>query len=304
MASSEDPDADEVQLPSGYKPGDTPEGLAWPQRIWIVLPPNPSAAQNQTYRQVLKKAEELGIGLNPIKAVKRKGLTGLEFTLLTELDAASLYRGLHRHRVAVIALTGCKVLLDISEAPSNKGCVSLEDFVRYKCFYRLVSRPEILEGTFREMTAWLEGESCHGHRDPRCIPMQIFVEREKVDLDSQEGRDRFDELHRGAGARRDRVDGHARIWEVGPHHTKDLIQVAGRCLPIGFHWDVQLPRSEIIVNGWERWEIPRGYANVHPDATIRANRGTRTHGPKRRASNVGTRAKTPRSVRKSRGARK
>src|SRR5882724_1512230 len=149
-----------------------------------------------------------------------------------------------------------KVLLDISEIPNRRGCMSLERFIKYKCFYTLVSRPQEVENAFEEALAWMSDIHCEGPRDPRCLPSAIFETQRPHALDTRDERQEFINLHRVSRSSNDLIDARDRIWHVGPAHTRDLIQVGGRTLPIGFHWDVQASRDTVIATGWETWRLP------------------------------------------------
>ena len=103
----------------------------------------PSRAQIESFgrlRQSLSGKPDLPI--SEVRVQNTKGLDGKMYQLVPAKDVAGLYRRAHRARTAIIAFSGAKVLLDISERPSSKGCVTLERFTRYKCSYVLVSRPE------------------------------------------------------------------------------------------------------------------------------------------------------------------
>jgi hypothetical protein len=224
--------------------------------------------------------------------------------LLSPHEIAGIYRGAHRERTAVIAFGGARVLLDISELPSNQGCVPLERFVRHKCWYSLISRPEEVADVLLSALAWMKETGCEGPRDPRCLPMAIFATRQDFPLGTPEDRREFVRRHKSSARSSTLTDAVSRTWQVGPHHTRDVLQVAGTALPIGFHWDVQAGhKSSVIATGWERWELAGGgYTNVHPDAYIRAGNATKTH-PSATAGRSAKTAKTPRSSRKGKGQR-
>lgn len=264
--------------PAGYRPGDVPQGVEWPASLWLILPAKPTSSQNEciaeTRRQLTKWSE---IRISDVRLKNTRGYDGQIFPLVPAKDLFGLYRSAHRFRVAVITFGAARVLLDISEEPTNRGCVSLDKFLQYKCAHSLVTRPAEVEQALTTVRAWISAVNCEGPHDPRCLPRAIFQALHPYPLDNPKERQTFLDAHkvsRNSGL----MDAQSRTWTVGPYHTRDLIQVAGRTLPIGFHWDVKAVRDTIIVTGWDRWKLPgRGYTNIHPDALVRGGKATRTH---------------------------
>lgn len=293
--------ATEVTIPKGLGPGDVPGFLPWPRSLWIVLPGRPTSSQRESFARLREMIKELDLQVSEVKVQDTSGVEGRVFPLLAAKDVAGLYRRAHRARTAVIALCGAKVLLDISEMPSNKGCISLERFVRYKCFYSLITRMEEVDAALTQALDWMGGVHCEDSRDPRCLPTAIFETKNEYSLDTQDQRQSFVAAHRASKRSNALTDACSKTWEAGPNHTLDLLQVGGRTLPIGFHWDVQTARDTVVVTGWERWRVPgKGYTNVHPDAYVRGGNATRTHPSP--AEVEGRRSpKTPRAVRRSKG---
>lgn len=231
------------------------------------------------------------------------GFGGRTYALMRARDVGDLYTQAHRARIAVVAVCGAKVLLDISEEPSNTGCMSLERFVRYKCFYSLVTRPEEVDRTLRAALDWMDHSHCDGVRDPRCLPTAVFETYDEYKLDTLAEREKFLRSHRSSKKNSNLTDMRGRTWQVGAYHTSDLLQVAGVALPIGFHWDVQSQRNSVIATGWERWELRgRGYTNVHPDGYVRGGNATKTH-PLPQGTKTTTAPRTPRSARRVRRER-
>jgi len=295
----------EIPAPPGLRPGDVPSGIQWPQRLWVILPPTPSSAQATMHRAILARAESVGLNVTSVQLVASRGRGGLQFKLMQPQDVAGLYKSIHRFRTGILALSGAKILLDISESPTNQGCVSLETFVKYKCVYRLASRPEEVDVAFEDLINRMSVDDCDGYKDPRCLPTAIFVAKKDIDLRTYEGRADFMGLHRVAHSTGSLRDGLRRTWELGPSHTRDLIHVAGRCLPLGFHWDVQTQRDTVMVNGWERWEVPgQRYTNVHPDGFIRGGSATCTHSLRQVSKADKPRALTPKAIRQAKGHKK
>jgi hypothetical protein len=269
----------EVEIPQGLGPGDVPSGTTWPKSLWIILPAKPSEPQSASIKALREKLAALNdVSVSDVKVQNTRGYGGLEFPLIPSKDVAGLYRRSHRARTAVIAFGGARILLDISEQPSARGCISLEKFVQYKCSYSLISRPGEVDAALGKALAWLDNIYCEGPHDPRCLPMAIFEARGPYSLSTSRERQEFIRLHKESRRSSALTDSRGRTWEVGPNHTRDLLQVAGCTLPIGFHWDVQAARDSIVVNGWERWRLPgKGYTNIHPDALIRGGNATKTH---------------------------
>jgi hypothetical protein len=294
-----------LNVPGGLKPGDIPAGLTWPKSLWIVLPPSLTPSQQQSLSRLRDKARQrTDMHVAEIKIEKKKGIGGLGYPLVRSTDIAGLYQQAHRARTAVIALCGAKVLLDVSELPSSRGCMSLERFIQYKCFFALVSRPQEAEEALKGALVWMSGIHCQGPRDPRCIPSAIFETQRPYTLETPDEREEFVNLHKATRSSNDLIDTQNRTWHVGPPHTRDLIQVGGQTLPIGFHWDVQAKRTSVIATGWETWRLPgRGYTNVHPDAKIRDGNATKTHppSPKREKKGKSRNPRTPRNLRQGRG---
>jgi hypothetical protein len=290
----------EVRIPVGLGPGDVPDRFPWPRSLWLILPASPTKSQSDsinTLRVKIKALEDLSI--SEVKVRNTRGVGGLEFPLIPAKDVAGLYRRAHRARTAVIAFGAARVLLDISELPSTKGCVPLERFIRYKCSYSLVTRPGEVNGTLARALAWMNDIHCEGPHDPRCFPTAIFETREQYPLNTHEERRAFVKLHRESRRSSALTDARGRTWQIGPEHTLDLLQVGGRTLPIGFHWDVQARHDSVIVTGWERWELRgRGYTNIHPDALIRGGNAAKTH-PTTSEKEKPRSPKTPRSSRRS-----
>ena len=293
-----------VRIPKGLGPGDVPAGLAWPRRLWLILPESASQSQNESiHRARAKLRGHDNIAVSEVKVKNVKGAGGFTFPLISAKDVAGLYRGAHRARSAVISFCGAKILLDIGEIPTNKGCMALEKFVEYKCSYELITRPEEVENVLAKTFSWLEVVNCEGPHDPRCLPAAVFEKNRDYRLESQRERKSFIDDHTPAKNNNTLTDVRGRQWQIGPNHTRDLLHVAGRTLPIGFHWDVQASRkSSIIATGWETWNLPGGaYVNIHPDAYIRGNKARKIH-----SLTVGTNSpkipRTPRSTREGRGA--
>jgi hypothetical protein len=291
-----------IEIPPGTRSGDVPYGLKWPRRIWLILPDKISPSQHEAIKLVraqLNEQADLLVSDARVKTIR--GVNGQEFRLLSANEVAGIYRGAHVERTAILAFCGVKILLDISERPTNQGCMTLERFVRHKCSYTLVSRPEEAASALLSAMSWLDDTGCEGPRDPRCLPSAIFI-TEDFPLDTLEQRRGFVAHHKYSAKSSALMDALDRVWEIGPHHTRDLLQVAGTTLPVGFHWDVEADnKSSIIATGWETWKLPgRGYTNIHPNAYIRGGNATKTHPSATEKRSSGD-PKTPRNKRKGKG---
>ena len=298
-----DGSTDNISIPPGLGPGDIPSGITWPRSLWIILPAQSSEAQGQSASRLRASlGEKPDLHVSEVKVQNIKGLDGTIFPLVPTKDVAGLYRRAHRGRTAIIAFCAAKVLLDISERPTNKGCMTLERFISDKCWYKLVTRPEEVEQALTLALRWMDDIHCEGSRDPRCYPASIFETNRDYALQTTSDRQQFINDHRRSKRSSTLTDARGRSWEVGPAHTLDLIQVAGRTLPIGFHWDVQAPASSsTIATGWETWHLPgRGYTNIHPDALVRGGNATKMY-PTSADEHAPRPLKTPRSIRKRKG---
>src|SRR6266496_1911523 len=266
-------------IPNGLGPGDVPANITWPRSLWVILPAKPTEPQDESFKRLRAKiGEQEGLTVSEVRVRNIRGDRGLIYPLIPSKDVAGLYHRAHRARTAVIAFCGSQVLLDISELPSSKGCVALERFIQYKCSFNLVSRPEEVEGALASALAWMSGTYCEGQNDPRCYPTAIFETNGVYPLETPDERQRFIRAHRASKKSNALTDARYPTWQTGPYPTLELIPVAGRTLPIGFHWDVQAGRDSIIATGWETWYLPGGgYTNISPDAVIRGGRATKTH---------------------------
>src|ERR1700722_10791515 len=192
-----DPRTTTVNAPPGMRTGDAPTGLSWPKSLWIVLPLNPTEPQKETLSRLrIKAREQRDLLVSEIRVTHKKGVNGFEYPLVAPSDVAAIYRRAHRARTAVIATCGAKILLDISERPTNNGCLSLERFVQYKCSYALASRPEEVDQSFANAMTWMAGTHCDGPRDPRCLPLAIFELVKQDLLNSHEERQAFIQAHK------------------------------------------------------------------------------------------------------------
>lgn len=88
----------------------------------------------------------------------------------------------------------------------------------------------------------------------------------RLDLAAQ--REEFASLYGGGSVR---IDDDKREWKLSPRdfHGRETVQIAGRDLRPGFHWDVTpLAGSAKIVTTSQVWQVYR-YVNVYPNAHVR-----------------------------------
>src|SRR5262245_46504298 len=111
-----------TNVPEGLGPGDAPGGAAWSKSLWIVLPASPTASQVESLGRLrVEVKEHEDVSVTEIRLQNARGVGGRMYPLVPAKDLAGLYRHAHRYRTGIIALGEAKVLLDISELPSNRG---------------------------------------------------------------------------------------------------------------------------------------------------------------------------------------
>ncbi len=189
-------------------------------------------------------------------------------------DATNLYKRIHRARVGVWQIE----YADAPILPQPKNVIThyitLKRFVLHKAYHSKLpnkSMEDSWASSLGEFLAWMKEARSENEGDPRCLPFHVFdAEQEIVEsLELQEGRQRFAE---GYGAQSSRCDRNGLRWLRGPLHGHDVIQVAGRELAAGFHWDVNGKTKQRVVTTSDVWEFkPNGYVNVYPDAHVRGS---------------------------------
>lgn len=121
---------------------------------------------------------------------------------------------------------------------------------------------------------WKQECHCLDENDSRCLPFPVFRAGEEARaLDTDDGRRAFDRRYRAKGG--GRADLHGLHWIKNPkaYHGYDQLQVAGRDLPRGFHWDAQNESGGPLrlTSPTEVWKV-MNYVNIFPDGVIRGDR--------------------------------
>jgi len=204
--------------------------------------------------------------------------------VISPQHATELYSKLHRGRVGVLQLSDTHV--PVTPNPKRRDYVSLLRFVRYKAFFYPIHDDGITEqiadhivNCFQE---WIDFMNCEGEDDPRCLPFHVFDADDKYNLDTAIHRQSFEANHRVRNFRR---DGDGLDWRrpnSRQMHGRETLQVAGRELIRGFHWDVSSGAgSKRISSTSAVWQLePDGYVNIYPDAYIRAQKAKRIFPPR------------------------
>ena len=195
-------------------------------------------------------------------------------------DATNLYKRLHRARVGVWQIGDARAPATPQPRHARKDYVSLADFVRHKAFHARLPRREFAESWrahLCEFQEWLSVTGCENEADPRWLPFHIFDTRFDIGrLASAGGRSDFRAEH---GPQSSRTDAKRRRWKrpSGPLHGREILNVAGRELARGFHWDVSARSSsfELATSSETRIIRKGGYINVYPDGYMRGGNGAR-----------------------------
>ena len=196
---------------------------------------------------------------------------------MTPEDATNLYRRIHTTRIGVWQVGNADAPIRPNPSDSLKHYMSLSRFVQYKAYHCRI-HPDRFSEQWPESTvafqSWIEMTGCEGESDPRCLPFHVFgADLEKYDLGTSVGRQRFELDHRWQGHRR---DDRKLLWSRPPAsqmHSRPILQVAGRDLIRGFHWDVSSQRDFRVSTTSEVWKVRRhGHMNVSPNAHIRGSK--------------------------------
>lgn len=257
----------------------TPWKDATPVLFLVVPPRDATSTEQDEARLTLERWAKLE-RWRPVTrrtmpySLNRGKNTGRRLQVMEPRDARDLYKLSHRNPTAVVQIGQPIVRLDPSALPSERNSISLERFVRYKTFFRMLGREgggagidvdRFLSG-FHD---WRQHCTCDGERDARCIPLHVFSpSREWKMLHNPSGVKEFESCHGRASSR---VDEEKRGWSPG-WHGREVIHVAGAALQSGFHWDVEsIDGASSLCTSTEVWRFSRReyYCNVYPDATVR-----------------------------------
>ncbi len=258
----------------------------------LVRPPTDSDQVRDLSNYCATRAETIGCGVRVIrtKSLLVVGGSGRSMNVLDPIDASNLYRDLHRSPTLVVALASALISLDPSrKPPSQRYTRPLEEFVAYKATYGMVRGEGDADAVFGEFVRWRKEQRCRDASDPRALPLHVFQLGSNggdLDLSDEGGTRRF---RRAFGEAQRRKDDAGRVWQAGVPHGLDVLQVAGRDLPAGTHWDVSSKRkSWRITNAREVWKIEgRAYVNAYPDEHLRQPRA-RYQGQARKIWSAGT----------------
>ena len=203
--------------------------------------------------------------------------------VLDSQQATKLYIRIHRRQVGIVYSDDTHVPVTPNPSSSIKDYVALHEFVRYKAFCRRIDPSCFNEQQAELMAAEMDrrvalDNKCEGENDPRCLPFHIFRQKKTdYDLDIQSDRQRFNKHH---GSQSSRRDDNELLWDRpsgSRMHGGQALQVAGRSLVAGFHWDVSVaPKSKgtkMVSNTKAIWKIERnGHINIYPDEYIRGGK--------------------------------
>lgn len=237
------------------------------QEIRVVFP-GQDRAQTAPIRDNLRvECRRRGWGLQEKRSIGTR-VDGRPLQTMSGEDAVNLYRRSHRARVGVLFAGRPAVLPRPGKPRRAEKTINLAMFLRYKAYAaRLPTSLACLSSCLDDYESWCQDTGCEHDHDPRCLPFHVFAS-EQTDLDTPEGRQRFNDVYGPGGRRRDERDF---TWCLGPRpfHGREVLQVAGYTLPPGFHWDVSAPaHPKTITTPTECWEVLR-YINIAPDAHLR-----------------------------------
>ncbi len=189
-------------------------------------------------------------------------------------DATNLYKRIHRARVGVWQIDDADIPIRPQPKKTAANYITLKRFILHKAYYSRLPNKSLeyaWGSSLEEFLDWVKDPHCENEGDPRCIPFHVFDTGFNLeDLRSGNGRQRFAGIHGTQSSRLDRQDFK---WARGALHGQETLQVAGRELTTGFHWDVAGKPKQRIITTSAVWELkPNGYVNVYPDAHIRGNR--------------------------------
>lgn len=248
--------------------------------IWLVRPGNNNAS-GQLRRLIETECNARGWTLRLRKTSSISSKDGRPLNPITPQDATNLYKRIHRARVGVWQVGDADVPIRPEPKSITRHFVNLRHFLEHKAFHARLppgDYNDLWSTSLADFDQWLDRVACEGEGDPRCLPFHVFkTEFPTSDLATQDGRSAFAAEH---GSQSRRIDGNQLHWDrpSGAFHGRAVLQVAGRDLVQGFHWDVS-SRTNVrrITTTAGAWKIrPNGYVNVYPDQYVRlGNRASR-----------------------------
>ena len=240
--------------------------------VWLFYPQG-GGPPSQMRRLIRSQCESKGWSLNLRPAGKTRTTEGRPLGPIRSEDATNLYRRIHRARVGVWQMGNAHAPIKPQPRIVVRDYVPLHRFISHKAFHRKIAMEDFESQWSLSLTAfcaWLEQIGCEGESDPRCLPFPVFSTKFNIgDLATQERRSVFARLH---GPQSSRIDDNKLRWHRGTYHGREHLQVAGRDLAAGFHWDVLNRTTEHrITTTSEVWRIgTNGYVNVYPDQHVRS----------------------------------
>ena len=243
--------------------------------VWLFHPASSGSFSSQIRQLIESECRIRGWRLTLRETRKTRTPEGRPLGLIRGEDVTNLYRRVHRARVGVWQIGDAHAPIKPRPQPNAKDYVLLGSFIRHKAFHSRISMEDFTDKWPKSLSAfnvWLNNIGCDNEGDPRCLPLHVFMSSVKVDnLDTQTGQAEFARIH---GPQSHRVDHNQLHWKRGEYHGQDVLQIAGRDLTPGFHWDVSNPKSaHRITTTSDIWEIAHnGYVNVYPDQHIRDGR--------------------------------
>ena len=243
--------------------------------------------RDKVHRHLLQWFAESGLS-TPSDLLTSAPVGRLKDTSPETEDATNLYRRIHRARVGVWQVGDSHVLIKPEPNPKARDYVRLGRFVDHKAFHARMSTNDFHSrwpSSLTDFVEWLDQTGCEGEGDPRCVPLHVFATKFPTSyLSTGEGRSEFAGVH---GVQSSRVDDSHLHWDrpKGAFHGREVLQVAGRNLARGFHWDVSSrTTTRRITTTSEIWRIsPNGYVNVYPDQYIRIGQRARRLLPGKKA---------------------
>ena len=244
--------------------------------VWLFYPREHQGNLRIIRAEIRARCKDMGWGYRQLSTTRVVLSKGRSIRKITPEDATNLYRSVHTRRIGVLQVDDADAPIVPNPTTNVKHYLPLRRFIKYKAFHRDID-PKNLAHEWAEFArlfkSWIEKTACLGESDPRCLPFHVFeANNDKYDLSNGDDRRRFEVDHGRQSSRRDDRD---RLWKRPPAqqmHGKPILQVAGRELTQGFHWDVNSRGKCKISNTREIWEVqPNGYVNVYPNAHIRGS---------------------------------